>query len=111
MPGHNADENEWLTRKSRIDPRLDALGWRLPKRSPTQLRDAYRTEEHDTDNGPADYAFWLDSQVIAVVEAKKLTIGAQNVLTQAERYARGLKGGAYNFGGLRAPFSTRRTGK
>ena len=39
-----------------------------------------------------------------VVEAKKLTVGPQNVLTQAERYARGLRRSQYNFDGLRAPF-------
>jgi type I restriction enzyme R subunit len=64
----------------------------------------YRTEEEDTANGPADYALWLDGNVVGIVEAKKLTVGPQNVLTQAERYARGLAGGPYDFGGLRVPF-------
>ncbi|HEU4406239.1 MAG TPA: type I restriction-modification enzyme R subunit C-terminal domain-containing protein [Polyangiaceae bacterium] len=39
-----------------------------------------------------------------MVEAKKLTVGPQNVLTQAERYARGLEGSPYDFDGLRVPF-------
>lgn len=34
--------------------------------------EAYRSEEEETDNGPADYALWLDDQVAGVVEAKKL---------------------------------------
>lgn len=97
-------DNEWLTRKSRIDPRLDVAGWRLRTRRDTALREPYRTEEEETDSGPADYALWLDSHVAAVVEAKKLTIGPQNVLVQAERYARGLGRSPYNFDGLRAPF-------
>src|SRR5262245_11678777 len=104
MPGHNADEREWRTRKSRIDPRLDARGWRLPDRRGPSPNAPHRTEEEETENGPADYALWLDDHVAAVVEAKKLTIGPQNVLVQAERYARGLRGGPYNFGGLRTPF-------
>jgi type I restriction enzyme R subunit len=63
-----------------------------------------RTEEEETDNGPADYALWLDNKVVGLIEAKKLTVGPQNVLTQAERYARGLRNSSYNFDGLRAPF-------
>ena len=51
---------------------------------------AFRTEEEETAHGPADYALWLDDRIVGIVEAKKLTIGPQNVLTQAERYARGL---------------------
>jgi type I restriction enzyme R subunit len=96
------DEREWHTRKRRIDPRLDARGWHLPKAGTLQI--AYRSEEDETENGPADYALWFDNHFEAVVEAKKLTIGPQNVLAQAERYARGLKRGRYNFDGLRAPF-------
>src|SRR6266567_7669138 len=90
-------ELEWKTRKARIDPKLDAAGWRLPKNGATPLRGQFRTEEHETTNGPADYALWLDGRIIALVEAKKLTIGPQNALTQAERYARGLAG-------LKVPF-------
>lgn len=96
------EEAEWQTRKRRIDPRLDSLGWPLgPGKSPAK---PHRTEEHDTENGPADYALWLNANIAAVVEAKKLTIGPQNVLTQAERYARGLTGSPFNFLGLHAPF-------
>jgi type I restriction enzyme R subunit len=93
-----AEEAEWKTRKKRIDPKLDAAGWRMGAKG------ARRTEEEETANGPADYALWLDDRVVGVVEAKRPTVGPQNVLTQAERYARGIKGGPYNFGGLRCPF-------
>ncbi len=93
-----AGEAEWKTRKKRIDPKLDAAGWRL------RGRDAHRTEEEETSNGPADYALWLDDRLVGVAEAKKLTVGPQNVLTQAERYARGVSGSPFNFGGLRCPF-------
>jgi type I restriction enzyme, R subunit len=97
-------EGEWLTRKRRIDPKLDACGWPLPKGGSTPLHQPYRTEEQETDAGPADYALWLDNHIVSLVEAKRLTVGPQNVLTQAERYARGIHGGPYNFNGLRAPF-------
>jgi type I restriction enzyme R subunit len=95
-----AGESEWKTRKKRIDPKLDAAGWRL------RGKDASRTEEEETANGPADYALWLDKNVVGVVEAKKLTVGPQNVLTRAERYARGLDPAIApeNYDGHRAPF-------
>jgi len=95
-------EAEWKTRKKRIDPKLDAAGWRFPRGQ--SKPEAYRSEEEETDNGPADYALWLDDQVAGVVEAKKLTVGPQNVLTQAERYARGIRGSSLDFDGLRCPF-------
>ena len=94
------NEAEWRTRKQRIDPKLDAAGWTLPRPGST----AARTEEEDTTNGPADYALWIDQRVVGVVEAKKLTVGPQNVLAQAERYAQGLVNSAFDFGGLRCPF-------
>ncbi|PKL56035.1 MAG: hypothetical protein CVV35_06720 [Methanomicrobiales archaeon HGW-Methanomicrobiales-6] len=98
------DESEWLTRKKRIDPKLDAAGWPLPKKGTTPIHTAHRTEEEETSNGPADYALWLDNHVVGVIEAKKLTIGPQGVLKQAERYAKGLHSSPYDYGGLRCPF-------
>ena len=38
----------------------------------------------------ADYALVVDGQLLGVVEAKKVTLGPQNVLTQAERYSKGI---------------------
>ena len=103
-PGRIEHYSEWLTRKRRIDPRLDGLGWSCLRPGSASRGGCHRTEEEETDNGPADYALWLDGQVAAVVEAKKLTVGPQNVLVQAERYARGLRGSPHNFNGLRTPF-------
>src|SRR5581483_5017354 len=47
--------------------------------------------ELPTMDGPADYALCDDGRVIGVIEAKKLTIGPEGVLTQAERYSRGVR--------------------
>lgn len=98
-----AGELEWKTRKQRIDPKLDVAGWARPKGKSKPA--AFRTEEEETDNGPADYALWAANQIVGVVEAKKITIGPQNVLTQAERYSRGLRSSAFKLDqGLRCPF-------
>ena len=94
-------ESEWLTRKRRIDPLLDGAGW--PRRK-GRGNATFRTEEEETPHGPADYALWLDERIVGIVEAKKLTIGPQNVLTQAERYARGLDRSGFDFDGVRCPF-------
>lgn len=61
-------------------------------------------EEYPTANGPADYALVLGGEIVGVIEAKKVTLGPQNVLVQAERYARGLPNGRFDFRGLRVPF-------
>ena len=98
------EELEWKSRKLRTDPKLDAAGWRRRPGGATPLHDPYRTEEEETDNGPADYALWLDRHIVGIVEAKKVAFGAQGVLTQAERYARGIRTSPYNFDGLRSPF-------
>jgi type I restriction enzyme R subunit len=100
-------ESEWLTRKKRIDPQLQAGGWRIIPFDPETPASAYRQHavgEFLTDNGPADYALGVDGQLVGIVEAKKLTISAAGKLTQAERYARGVAGSPFDFGGVRVPF-------
>lgn len=96
-------ETEWKTRKKRIGPKLDAAGWPRPKgKAPAP---SFRTEEEATDNGPADYAFWLGDELVGVVEAKKVTVGPQNVLTQAQRYSRGARGTSHTYpDGFKCPF-------
>jgi type I restriction enzyme R subunit len=98
--------SEWATRKKRIDPQLVAAGWEVEAfNGHISLAECahHALTEFPTANGPADYAL-VAGQPLGVVEAKKLTRGPQNVLTQAERYARGLPDGPFNFGGLRVPF-------
>ncbi len=101
------DLTERQTRKQRIDPLLRAAGWDVvPYREGTPLSQYTRCaiEEFPTTNGPADYALVLDGVILGIVEAKKLTLGPQNVLTQAERYAAGVSGSPFNFNGLKVPF-------
>ncbi len=101
------DESEWKTRKRLIDPKLRAAGWNIIRYDPARpfgTGGALAIEEFPTDNGPADYALCVDGRMLGVVEAKKLTIGPQNALTQAERYSRGATASPLNFRGFRVPF-------
>jgi len=100
-------ESEGETRKRRIDPKLTASGWKVVSFGTplkTGARYSYAVTEYDTENGPADYVLVSNGKVLGVVEAKKVTLGPQNALTQAERYARGLTNGSFNFNGYCAPF-------
>ena len=106
MPGErvaSSDEAEWKTRKKRIDPRLDTLDWKKLKPDTAALH-PHRTEEEETDNGPADYGLWLNSDLVGIVEAKKVTVGPQNVLTQAARYSRGARNTKFDHDGHMVPF-------
>jgi type I restriction enzyme, R subunit len=89
-----ASESESLTRRSRIDPRLLRARW--PEVVPydpgfsASAIGAATVAEYPTTAGPADYALVQDGAITGVVEAKKLTVGPDGVLTQAARYSRGL---------------------
>lgn len=61
-------------------------------------------EEYQTANGSADYALSLDDQIVGFVEAKKLTLGPQNVLSQAERYSKGVSQPKLQAGEFGVPF-------
>jgi type I restriction enzyme R subunit len=98
------NEAEWKTRKRRIDPKLEAAGWTPLRHGVGGRNRPYRSEEEETGKGAADYALWIDDHVVGVVEAKKLTLGPQNVLTQAQRYASGLRHPQYSFNGFGCPF-------
>lgn len=104
MPGH---QSEFATRKKLIDPKLAEAGWKvIPFREnadrSTWTRHA--VEEFPTANGPADYALFVDGDLLGVVEAKKLSVGAAGILTQAERYSQGVADSPFNFRGNRVPF-------
>ncbi len=107
MPTDPATESEWLTRKTRIDTRLRALGWAVVPFDPARSLVSYPPSaitEYATDNGPADYALCVDGRLLGIVEAKKVSLGPQNVLVQAERYSRGASANPFNFHGFHVPF-------
>ena len=100
-------ESEAKTRRDRIDPRLAAAGWAVKPLDPGFIGAppaASAVVEWPTNNGPADYALTDGGGVRGVVEAKKVTIGPQGVLTQAERYSRGIASSPMIRGEYGVPF-------
>jgi len=100
-------ESEWITRKTRIDRRLKDADWEIVPEGterPARFFNSHALEEYPTANGPADYALCADGKVVGIVEAKKVGLSPQNVLSQAERYARGLPDNGFNFRSLHVPF-------
>lgn len=94
MPPATPANSEWLTRKRLIDGKLKATGWRVVPFAPGKPLAAFdrcAIEEFETSSGPADYALCLGGQIVAILEAKKLTLGPQNVLSQAERYSKSIQ--------------------
>ena len=66
-------ENEWKTRKTRIDTQLQTLN---PKWEIIRYKDGMDTshllhhavEEYPTDNGPADYALFVEGKLLGILE-------------------------------------------
>lgn len=86
-------EGEATTRTTRVDPRLNGAGWTIVPSCEQPVARGLKhsaVKELPTTIGPADYALCNDGQIQAVVEAKKLTLGPQGVLPQAERYSRAI---------------------
>src|SRR5579885_1310621 len=99
--------SEWSTRKKFIDSTLRECGWRVVPfcdGKPLASQNFCAIEEYPTDKGPADYALCVDGQILGILEAKKLTLGPQNVLSQAERYSKGLRKNGLAFGEFGVPF-------
>lgn len=104
-----AAEPEWRTRRERINTRLTTLPqpWQILRHKPgldIAALHGVAIEEYPTQNGPADYALVVNGKVAGIVEAKKVSVGAQNVLEQAKRYAMGCTEGAGKWGQYRVPF-------
>lgn len=85
-------ESERQTRRDRIDPKLKAAGWNVVPADlfSSTTRDQLAIEEFETPIGPADYALFDGDRCVGVAEAKKLTLGPQGVLVQAERYSKAI---------------------
>ena len=102
-------ENEWTTRKTRIDKKLISLSqpWEIIHYSDSLvLNDLtnHAVEEFPTENGPADYALFVNGQLMAILEAKRVSVSPQNVLEQAKRYSKGAKNTLGKWGEYKVPF-------
>lgn len=102
------DEAEWPTRKKRVDTQLRSLSpqWQIIRyREGLDLSSLHRVavEEGPTPNAPADYALFVNGQLLGIIEAKKVPVNPQNVLEQAKRYAQGEFQGPGNWDGFRVP--------
>jgi type I restriction enzyme R subunit len=102
-------EAEWLTRKLRIDKRLQALNpkWQIiPYRPGLDIAalSCHAVTEFPTANGPADYGLIVNGLSLGILEGKKVTVNLQNVLEQAKRYASGADNGPGNWNGYKVPF-------
>ena len=103
----NLFESEKVTRKKRIDPKLKNLGWLVTPYylgMDTSLLRCHAVEEYPTENGPADYALFVDGRLIGILEAKKVTVATINTLEQAKRYAKGLVHSIGTWNGYAVPF-------
>jgi type I restriction enzyme R subunit len=102
-------ESEKITRKKRIDTRLKSslLNWKIipwTEGMDTTVLDAHAVEEYQTESGPADYALFVNGQLLGIIEAKKLTVGAENVLEQAKRYSQSVDKTVGEWRGYKVPF-------
>jgi len=101
------DETERETRKKRVDRKLEAVGWEITKYDKSKPLSSYLSnaiEEYPTLTGPVDYALVDHGQILALVEAKRLGIATQSVLSQSQRYSTGVASSPYDFDGFRVPF-------
>ena len=88
-------ESEEITREQRIDMQLKSSisGWEIIKwreSLDTEELDAHAVKEFPTASGPVDYSLFVAGRLLGIIEAKKLSVGAENVLEQAKRYSRGV---------------------
>jgi type I restriction enzyme R subunit len=96
MSKNSTSEAEWFTRKNRIDSKLKSLNpcWTIVKYNSfldINSLTHHAVEEYPTNNGPADYALFVNGKLLAIIEAKKVSVDPQNVLEQAKRYSKGIK--------------------
>ncbi|HOW43163.1 MAG TPA: DEAD/DEAH box helicase family protein [Candidatus Omnitrophota bacterium] len=104
--------NEHRTRKQYIDKLLLNSKWGpiVPFEEGKHYGHG-SVEEYPTQTGPCDYALFHDKRPLAAVEGKKVSVGPQNVLQQAQRYARGFQNSPFTFGEYHLPFIYSTNGK
>ena len=99
--------NEKQTRKILIDVKLKKQGWDIVDYNDTldftALNNIAMTEL-PTKEGFADYALFIKGKLIGFVEAKKIKVGAQNVIEQAKRYSKDSVQETGNWRGYKVPF-------
>lgn len=103
------NENEWKTRKTRIDAKLKELNpaWEIiPYNEDLDLSSLtkHAVEEFPTACGPADYALFVKGKLLGIIEAKKVSQNPQNVLEQAKRYSAGCKKTIGVWNSFKVPF-------
>jgi type I restriction enzyme R subunit len=106
------DWDEYKTRKEFIDRLLIESGWNPIV--PYEQGRSYKSgsvEEYPTETGPSDYILFHKGNALAAVEGKKVVVGPQNVLMQAQRYAKGFRDGNFTFREFRLPFIYSTNGK
>lgn len=102
-----AFEPEYLTRKTRIDAALGTSGWQVKAHQMGVPFSAYHqcaVTEFPTPNGPADYVLIANNRILGIIEAKRIGLSVQEVLTQAQRYARAIRQVELQFGPYGVPF-------
>lgn len=100
-------ESEKTTRRKRIDQHLKSAGWLILPYSEgldLSILTNHAIEEFQTANGPVDYALVVNGKLLGIIEAKKLEVGAMNVLEQAKRYSRGAGKTIGEWFGYHVPF-------
>jgi type I restriction enzyme, R subunit len=96
--------DESTTRVQLVDRALRVAGWSVVDFARGKKYTTAAVKEYETLQGPADYLLFVDGAAMAVVEAKRVGLDPQNVLSQAKRYARGYQDGSYTFGEYHLPF-------
>jgi len=106
------DWSEHKTRKEYIDRLLLESQWGpiVQYKDNTQYNHA-SVEEYPTETGPADYVLFHNNKPLSVVEGKKVAVGPQNVLQQAQRYSRGFKNSPFTIREFKIPFIYSTNGK
>ncbi len=107
------NETEASTRKKRIDTKLNK-SWKIihaKKVLDYSTLSNHAVEEYPTQNGFADYALFVDGKLLGFIEAKKISVGSENVLEQAKRYSKDILNTIGEWGEYKTPFLYSTNGK